>query len=182
MYELLRYGVKVRPDAGEQTRDVWLIDWKHPERNHFGIAEEVTVKPHDPRAHTKRPDLVLYVNGIALAMIELKRSTVSVSEGIRQNLDNQKPKFIEGFFSTLQFVMAGSDTEGLRDSTIGTPERHYLTWREDGPDLVRVLDAARPSPRGGRWTRGTRPQLLNRRGKAGTGRAGPGASLSRRRR
>ena len=103
-------AAEVRPDAGEQTRDVWLIDWKHPERNHFGIAEEVTVKPHDPRAHTKRPDLVLYVNGIALAVIELKRSTVSVSEGIRQNLDNQKPEFIEGFFSTLQFVMAGSDT------------------------------------------------------------------------
>lgn len=136
VYELLRYGVKVRPDAGEQTRDVWLIDWKHPERNHFGIAEEVTVKPHDPRAHTKRPDLVLYVNGIALAVIELKRSTVSVSEGIRQNLDNQKPEFIEGFFSTLQFVMAGSDTEGLRYGTIGTPERHYLTWREDGADLA----------------------------------------------
>ena len=58
VYELLRYGVKVRPDAGEQTRDVWLIDWKHPERNHFGIAEEVTVKPHDPRAHTKRPRAV----------------------------------------------------------------------------------------------------------------------------
>lgn len=85
-------------------------------------------------------------------MIELKRSTVSVSEGIRQNLDNQKPEFIEGFFSTLQFVMAGSDTEGLRYGTVGTPERHYLTWREDGADLVRVRGAARPSPRGGRRT------------------------------
>ena len=65
------------------------------------------------KASTKRPDVVLYVNGIALGVLELKRSTVSVSEGIRQNLDNQKKEFIQPFFSTLQWVMAGNDTEAL---------------------------------------------------------------------
>src|SRR5690606_17289757 len=90
VYELLRYGVKVKTDVGALTETVWLIDWKQPERNRFAIAEEVTVRPKDPRASTKRPDVVLYVNGIALAVLELKRSTVSVAEGIRQNLDNQK--------------------------------------------------------------------------------------------
>jgi type I site-specific restriction-modification system R (restriction) subunit len=58
--------------------------------NHSAIAEEVTVTGADAKAHTKRPDLVLYVNGIALGVLELKRSTVSVAAGIRQNLDNQK--------------------------------------------------------------------------------------------
>ena len=43
VYELLRYGVKVKPDVGENTETVWLIDWEHPEKNHFAIAEEVTV-------------------------------------------------------------------------------------------------------------------------------------------
>jgi type I restriction enzyme R subunit len=114
VYDLLRYSVKVRPGMGENTEDVWLIDWEHPEENHFAIAEEVTVAAASDKAHPKRPDIVLYVNGIALGVLELKRSTVSVAEGIRQNLDNQKKEFIQPFFSTMQWVMAGNDTEGLR--------------------------------------------------------------------
>ncbi|HHY48677.1 MAG TPA: HsdR family type I site-specific deoxyribonuclease, partial [Alphaproteobacteria bacterium] len=51
--------------------------------------------------------------------------------GIRQNLDNQKATFIQPFFSTLQFVMAGNDTEGLRYGTIETPEKYYLRWNEE---------------------------------------------------
>ncbi len=138
VYELLRYGVKVKPGAGENHVTVWLIDWKHPENNHFAIAEEVTVKGADlanaAKASTKRPDVVIYVNGIALGVLELKRSTVSVAEGIRQNLDNQKKEFIQPFFSTMQWVMAGNDSEGLRYATIETPEKYWLKWTEDtGP-------------------------------------------------
>jgi type I restriction enzyme, R subunit len=131
VYERLRYGVPVRAEAGENAQTVWLIDWEHPERNHFAIAEEVTVTA-DARAHSKRPDVVIYVNGIALGVLELKRSTVSVAEGIRQNLDSQKKVFIEPFFSTVQWVMAGNDTEGLRYGAIQTPEKYYLTWKEAG--------------------------------------------------
>lgn len=127
VYDMLRYGVKVKEGAGENYQTVWLIDWDQPENNHFGIAEEVSIKGE----HTKRPDIVLYVNGIALGVLELKRSTVSVGEGIRQNLDNQKRAFIRSFFSTLQLVMAGNDTEGVRYGTIETPEKYYLTWKED---------------------------------------------------
>lgn len=75
--------------------------------------------------------MVLYVNGIALGVLELKRSKVSVEEGIRQNLDNQKPAFIEPFFTTMQLVLAGNDSQGLRYGTIETPEKYYLTWKED---------------------------------------------------
>ena len=131
VYELLRYGVKVKPEIGENAVTVWLIDWKTPLANQFAIAEEVTVKGADSKAHTKRPDVVLYVNGIALGVLELKRSTVSVSEGIRQNLDNQKKVFIEHYFSTVQLIMTGNDTEGLRYGTINTSEKYYLTWKED---------------------------------------------------
>ncbi|MEI6310109.1 MAG: HsdR family type I site-specific deoxyribonuclease, partial [bacterium] len=131
VYDLLRYGVKVQPGAGENRVTVFLIDWKNPENNHFAVAEEVTVKGSDAKASAKRPDVALYVNGIALAMLELKRSTVSVSEGIRQNLDNQRKEFIQPFFSTVQWVMAGNETEGLRYCTIETPEKYYLKWAED---------------------------------------------------
>ncbi len=141
VYEHLRYGVKVRLEAGDNMQTVWLIDWKNPENNHFAIAEEVTVNAIDRRAHDKRPDIVLYVNGIALGVLELKRSTVSVAEGIRQNLDNQKQVFIEHFFSTAQFIMAGNDTEGLRYGSIQTPEKYYLTWKEESP-LENPLDRA----------------------------------------
>ncbi len=127
IYGLLRYGVPVKPEAGENTQTVWLIDWKNPHNNHFAIAEEVTVTGE----HTKRPDVVLYVNGIALGVLELKRSIVSVGQGIRQNLDNQKKIFIQSFFTTMQLVMAGNDTEGLRYGVIETAEKYYLTWKED---------------------------------------------------
>ena len=138
VYSLLRYGVKVKLDIGENHETVRLIDWGHPLENDFAIAEEVTVKGE----HTKRPDVVLYVNGIALGVLELKRSIVSVSEGIRQNLDNQKQIFIRPFFTTMQLIMAGNDTEGLRYATIETPEKYYLTWKEEraGEDEELLLD------------------------------------------
>jgi len=143
VYDLLRYGVKVKPDVGEHTQTIWLIDWKHPDKNHFGIAEEVTVTVTgaDAKAHTKRPDVVLYVNGIALGILELKRSTVSVAAGIRQNLDNQKKEFIQPFFAPMQLIMAGNDTEGLRYGTIQTPEKYYLTWKE-ASQVENLLDRA----------------------------------------
>jgi type I restriction enzyme, R subunit len=128
VYGLLRYGVKVKEDVGQNTQTVELINWKEPLENHFAIAEEVTVSGE----HEKRPDIVLYVNGIALGVLELKRSVVSVSEGIRQNLDNQKKIFIQQFFTTVQLIMAGNDTEGLRYAPIETPEKYYLKWSEEG--------------------------------------------------
>jgi len=137
VYRLLRYGVHVKPGIGENTETVWLIDWANPGANHFAVAEEVTVAGN----HTKRPDLVLYVNGIALGTIELKRSKVAVSEGIRQTIGNQKPEFIRAFFTTVQLVMAGNDVEGLRYGVIATPEKYWLSWREES-DIEEPLDRA----------------------------------------
>ena len=127
-YSLLKYGAKVKETADQSPKTVYFIDFEDVGKNDFYIAEEVTVVG----GNTKRPDLVVYVNGIALAVIELKRSQVSVSEGIRQNLTNQKANFIEKFFTTMQFCMAGNDSEGLRYGTLLTPEKHYLEWQQDG--------------------------------------------------
>jgi len=126
VYDLLRYGVKVSPGSGENKVTVDLIDWDHLERNDFAIAEEVTVVG----ARTKRPDIVLYVNGIAVGVLELKRSFVSVAEGIRQQLGNQDRRFIRDFFSTVQLLLAGNDVEGLRYGVIEAPETHWMTWHE----------------------------------------------------
>ena len=131
IYRELRYGLKPTPEAGQNTETVWLINWKEPHKNHFAIAEEVTVEGGEAGTYSKRPDIVFYVNGIALGVLELKRSTVSVAEGIRQNLDNQKKIFIRPFFGTMQLVMAGNDTEGLRYGSIETPEKYYLGWKDE---------------------------------------------------
>lgn len=133
VYSMLRYGVNVRPDIGEKKVTVWLIDWKNPLANDFAFAEEVTIQG----VHKKRPDIVLYINGIALGVLELKRSTVSISEGIRQNLDNQKHIFIKSFFSTIQYVMAGNDSEGLKYAAVGIEEKYFLKWNEANPENSR---------------------------------------------
>ena len=126
IYGLLRYGISVKESVKDKKQTVQLIDWGNPLKNNFYIAEEVTVTGRNK----KRPDIILYVNGIALGILELKRSKVSVSEGIRQNLDNQKSEFIHNFFATVQLVMAGNDSEGLRYGVIETSEKYYLNWKE----------------------------------------------------
>ena len=126
VYTLLRYGVNVQSDVSERKKTVHLIDWANPMENDFQIAEEVTVQGKSDR----RPDLVVYVNGIAVAVIELKRSTVSVHEGIRQNIRNQQDEYIPRFFTTVQLLCAGNDTEGLHYGVIKTPEKFWLRWKE----------------------------------------------------
>ncbi len=127
-YNLLIYGVKTKISQNEQTQTSWLIDWKDVSKNEFSVAEEVSVKG----SNAKRPDIVLYINGIALGVLELKKSSVSVESAIRQNLDNQKKEFIRDFFKTIQLVMAGNESQGLKYGVIETEEKYYLSWKEDG--------------------------------------------------
>ena len=130
VYKLLRYGKEVTESVSDKYQRVHFINWDEPEKNDFAIAEEVTIMGN----REKRPDIVLYVNGIALGVLELKRSTISIGDGIRQNIVNQQAEFIQPFFSTIQLVMAGNDTEGLKYGAIGTPEKYFLGWKEDIQD------------------------------------------------
>ncbi|QIA00921.1 type I restriction endonuclease subunit R [Pseudomonas fluorescens] len=148
VYQLLRYGVPVKIEAGKVTEAVHLINWAEPPKNDFAIAEEVTLKGKLER----RPDIVLYVNGIAIGVLELKNSRVSIGDGIRQSLSNQSPEFNEWFFSTVQFVFAGNDSEGLRYGTTLTEEKYFLTWKENETEnsrykldkyLLKICDKAR---------------------------------------
>ena len=128
-YQLLRYGVPVQVAAGQAHETVHLIDWSNPEANDFALAEEVTLKG----GYERRPDLVLYINGIAIVVIELKRSSVEVAEGVRQLITNQEEIFNKGFFSTVQLVIAGSDAQGVRYGTTGTPEQFFVEWKDEAP-------------------------------------------------
>jgi type I restriction enzyme R subunit len=128
-YQLLRYGVPVQIAAGQAHEAVHLIDWEHPENNDFALAEEVTLKG----GYERRPDIVLYINGLAIAVIELKRSSVELGDGVRQLITNQEEIFNKGFFSTVQLLLAGSDAQGLRYGTTGTPEQFFVEWKDEAP-------------------------------------------------
>lgn len=125
-YGLLRYGVPVQVEAGRPHETVHLIDWEDVGRNDFAVAEEVTLRGE---GHQRRPDLVVYVNGLALAVIELKRGSVEVADGVRQFITNQEGIFNKGFFSTVQLVLAGNDSQGLHCGTVGTPEPFFVRWK-----------------------------------------------------
>ena len=129
-YQLLHYGVPVQIAAGQAHETVHLIDWEHHEKNDFALAEEVTLKG----GYQRRPDLVLYINGLAIAVIELKRNSVEVADGVRQLITNQEEKFNKGFFSTVQLVLAGSDSQGLRYGTTGTSEQFFVAWKDKETD------------------------------------------------
>ena len=131
-YQLLRYGVPVQTAAGQAHETVDLIDWEHPEKNDFALAEEVTLKG----GYERRPDIVLYINGFAIAVIELKRSSVELADGVRQLITNQEEIFNKGFFSTVQLVLAGSDSQGLRYGTTGTPEQFFVEWKDEARDAT----------------------------------------------
>ena len=126
VYELLRYGVQVSTAVGQPAETVHLIDWEHPENNDFAIAEEVTL---DQGGDVRRPDLVLYLNGFAVGVIELKRSSVNVGDGIRQLITNQQDN--PYFFVATQLVFAGNDTEGLHYGTCLTREQFFVRWKEE---------------------------------------------------
>src|ERR1044071_8329716 len=132
-YQLLRYPVKVQIAAGRPHDDVHLVDWEHPERNDFALAEEVTLKRG---GYQRRPDIVLYLNGIAVAVIELKRSSVEVGDGVRQLITNQEEIFNLYFFTTVQLVFAGNDSQGLRYGTTGTPEKFFVEWKPQTADRL----------------------------------------------
>jgi type I restriction enzyme, R subunit len=125
-YSLLRYGADVQTALSEPIRKVHFIDWAEPESNDFALAEEVTLRGGLER----RPDIVLYINGIAIAVIELKRSSVGMAEGIRQLISNQEPQFNESFFSTVQLVLAGNDAQGVHYATVGSLEEFYVQWKD----------------------------------------------------
>lgn len=130
-YQLLRYGAPVQIAAGKPHETVHLIDWRQPERNDFALAEEVALKG----GYDRRPDLVLYINGLAIAVIELKRSSVELADGVRQLITNQEEIFNKAFFSTVQLVLAGSDSQGLRYGTTGTPEQFFVEWKDEAKDV-----------------------------------------------
>lgn len=129
VYNTLIYAMPVKPEPAKPEENVFFFDFDNPQNNRFRIAEEVSYIDRLTGANS-RPDLVVYVNGIALAVIELKRSIVSVTEGIRQHLSNQM-ELIPSFFTTTQFAAVANETNGFMYATICTPQKYWCPWKKD---------------------------------------------------
>lgn len=129
LYEILIRHLAIPPDSEKTHENVYLFDFKNPLANNFSIAEEVSFIDPLTSSHS-RPDIVVYVNGIALGVIELKRSTVTLEEGIKQNLSNEMD-LIPSFFTTVQVTVAASDKNGFKYATILTPQKFWCPWKRD---------------------------------------------------
>lgn len=129
-YQTLRFPLPITTEPGKPKKQVYFIDWEHPLENTFAVAEEVSVRRQVAANGHRRPDVVIWVNGIALCIIELKKANVSVAEGIRQHYRNQQEGEIPAFFAAAQLLMAGNESEGLKYATTLTPEKFWVKWVE----------------------------------------------------
>lgn len=133
VYDLLRLGKSLQQTISGDTRSFPLgyIDWAQPERNAFHVTEEFEVE-RTGSTETCRPDLVLFINGIPIAVIECKRPDLDdpMVQAISQQIRNQKSEYIPRLFLYPQLLLVVSKNEA-RYGTTGTPEPFWSVWRED---------------------------------------------------
>lgn len=131
IYDLLTLGKSYQENMVDGTKrsfDIKYIDFEHPENNDFYVTEEFSVLRMNGKDYA-RPDIVLFVNGIPLAVIECKDASVPIIQAISQNIRNQKPDYIPQLFKFIQIVIAANKNE-TKYATCGTPDKFWSTWNE----------------------------------------------------
>lgn len=136
VYDLLCAGKSLEetlPDGTRQSFDISYIDFEHPENNTFQVTDEFEVE----RSNGKfaRPDIIILVNGMPLVVIECKKSSIDVMEGVKQNIRNQGEEYIPYLFRYAQMVIAMNPNKVLY-GTCGTPAKHFVSWHEDNKDWL----------------------------------------------
>jgi len=138
LYQLLTLGVTVTefmPDGKRHQPTIALIDWDDPKANRWDVTEELEVLSAHA-THHRTPDIVGYVNGLPLVVIEAKRAVggksgqAMVDEGVSQHLRNQRNDEIPHLYAYAQVMLAISDTDG-RYGTTGTALKFWARWREE---------------------------------------------------
>lgn len=131
IYDLLTLGKSYQENMVDGTKrsfDIKYIDFEHPENNDFYVTEEFSVLRMNGKDYA-RPDIVLFVNGIPLAVIECKDASVPIIQAISQNIRNQKSEYVPQLFKFIQIVMAANKNE-TKYATCGTPDKFWSTWNE----------------------------------------------------
>ncbi|MCK7578094.1 MAG: type I restriction endonuclease [Chromatiales bacterium] len=149
IYNLLTLGTSLDETIqGERKgRSLAFIDWVHWERNVFHVTDEFAVERRKAKT-TRRPDLVLFINGIPFVVIECKRrdkdkvgGKPQVKVAISQLDDYQQPDQIPHLFQYVQLILATSVNDVLF-GTVGTPEKFWAHWREQDEEIAAVKAAA----------------------------------------
>lgn len=135
IYNLLTLGISVEENVVidqdvpvRQSFDLSYIDFEHPANNLWQVTEEFSVER--PNGQYARPDVVIMVNGIPLAVIECKKSSIDVKEGVLQNVRNMSPDYIPHLFKFAQLVIAMNPNKVVY-GTCGTSADYFVEWRED---------------------------------------------------
>ncbi len=137
LYNAFTYGISVTEfvDGKKASPTIQIIDWEKPENNQFHFTEEMEVE--NARGTGKRiPDIVCFVNGLPWVVIEAKRPNSSINgkptitEGISQNIRNQKVDEIPHLFAYSQLLLSINGSSGLY-GTCGTPEKFWAKWIEE---------------------------------------------------
>ena len=116
-------------DGTKRSFTIKFIDWKEVNNNDFYIVEEFSVESEDGK-NTARPDLVLFINGIPFGVIECKKSSLSIDQGISQMIRNQSKDYIPQLFKFIQIVMATNKNE-TKYATCSTPKKFWSVWKEE---------------------------------------------------
>ena len=144
VYDKLTLGITVTEFIGGKKAQptIHLIDWEHLEHNEFHVTEEMDVLSAQG-THTRRPDVVAFVNGIPLAVIEAKRAASGnpnknrVEEGVSQHLRNQKNDEIPYLYAFAQLLFSISRNDG-RYGTTHTPAKFWSRWVDEEFDSQAV--------------------------------------------
>ena len=154
--KLLLTGVKVEGLTGKQIT-INLIDFDHPERNDFLAISQFRIDPpgvKGPKGHY-RPDIILFVNGIPLVVIECKAPGADMLKSGIQDLlkySNQRnslqPEGIERLFHYNQLMISCTSGRAVV-GTVGSQPKHYLEWKDTSPFdsnfIAQVLDITNPT-------------------------------------
>jgi type I restriction enzyme R subunit len=141
VYELLTLGTSLPQTIAGDTKSYSLryVDWQHPERNVYHVTDEFPVQR--PGSHeTRRPDVVLFINGIPVVVIECKRPDLeragerAVAEAVSQMIRNQRAGEIPTLFLYTQLLLAISVNDALY-ATTGTPKAFWSVWQEEAVDV-----------------------------------------------
>ncbi|EQB37048.1 DEAD/DEAH box helicase [Virgibacillus sp. CM-4] len=144
IYETIMNGrsyTEFLPDGSKKSFTIQYIDWRNIENNVFHVVEEFEVERMDGRG-TVRPDIVLFVNGIPFAVIECKKASISMKQGISQMIRNQGKDYAPQLFKFVQLVMATNKNE-TQYATCNTPKKFWSVWKEEKEDWLKPwLDKA----------------------------------------
>lgn len=125
------------PDGGRRSFNINFIDWENIENNDFYIVEEFSIERETGNENI-RPDIVLFINGIPISVIECKRPSIPVEQGIEQMIRNQRPEYAPQLFKYIQLVMSTNKNE-TKYATCGTPKKFWSVWQEENIKWLRGI-------------------------------------------